>query len=56
MAVNPLPGGKLAGAIQSGELDGAEFNNPLSDRALGLPEAAKVYCCSPTINPASASR
>lgn len=43
MAVNPLPGGKLAGAIQSGELDGAEFNNPLSDRALGLPEAAKVY-------------
>jgi TRAP-type mannitol/chloroaromatic compound transport system substrate-binding protein len=42
MNVNPLPGGKLASAIESGELDGAEFNNPMSDNAVGLPKVAKV--------------
>lgn len=41
--VKEVPGRELPHAIQSGKLDGAEFNNPVSDRRLGLPSVAKVY-------------
>jgi TRAP-type mannitol/chloroaromatic compound transport system substrate-binding protein len=40
--VADLPSAGLAEALRDGTLDAAEFNNPVSDRELGLPEAAKV--------------
>jgi len=40
--VNPLPGTEIVPAMERGLIDGAEFNNVSSDRALGLAEAAKV--------------
>ncbi|MBI3706651.1 MAG: TRAP transporter substrate-binding protein, partial [Proteobacteria bacterium] len=42
-AVTILPGGEIVPAIDRGLIDGAEFNNPSSDRALGFPDVAKVY-------------
>ncbi len=42
-SVSILPGNEIVPALQSGLLDGAEFNNPSSDRALGFPDVAKTY-------------
>ncbi len=42
-AVTILPGGEIVPAIDRGLLDGAEFNNPSSDRLLGFPDVSKVY-------------
>jgi TRAP-type mannitol/chloroaromatic compound transport system substrate-binding protein len=42
-AVNPLPGGEIVPALERGVIDGAEFNNPSSDRVLGFPDVAKNY-------------
>jgi TRAP-type mannitol/chloroaromatic compound transport system substrate-binding protein len=42
-AVTMLPGGEIVPAIDRGLLDGAEFNNPSSDRVLGFPDVSKVY-------------
>ncbi|MGE0313935.1 MAG: TRAP transporter substrate-binding protein [Lautropia sp.] len=41
-SVQSLPAGEIARALDSGQLDAAEFNNATSDRILGLPEVAKV--------------
>jgi len=43
VAVTILPGGEIVPAIDRGLLDGAEFNNPSSDRVLGFPDVAKNY-------------
>jgi TRAP-type mannitol/chloroaromatic compound transport system substrate-binding protein len=37
-----VPRGEIVAALADGRLDAAEFNNPSSDRALGLPDASKV--------------
>lgn len=42
-AVVSLPGGEIVPALERGVIDGAEFNNPSSDRVLGFPDVAKVY-------------
>jgi TRAP-type mannitol/chloroaromatic compound transport system substrate-binding protein len=42
-AVVSLPGGEIVPALERGVLDGAEFNNPSSDRVLGFPDVAKVF-------------
>jgi TRAP-type mannitol/chloroaromatic compound transport system substrate-binding protein len=42
-AVNALPGGEIVPAMDRGLLDGAEFNNASSDRALGFADVSKVY-------------
>jgi TRAP-type mannitol/chloroaromatic compound transport system substrate-binding protein len=42
-AVTTLPGAEIVPAIERGLLDGAEFNNPSSDRVLGFPDVAKIY-------------
>jgi len=42
-AVVALPGGEIVPALERGVIDGAEFNNPSSDRALGFPDVSKVY-------------
>ncbi|MDB5314631.1 MAG: uncharacterized protein JWO26_3826 [Rhodospirillales bacterium] len=42
-AVISLPGGEIVPALERGVIDGAEFNNPSSDRMLGFPDVAKVY-------------
>jgi len=42
-AVVSLPGGDIVPALERGVLDGAEFNNPSSDRVLGFPDVAKNY-------------
>ncbi len=42
-AVNALPGGEIVPALDRGLLDGAEFNNASSDRALGFPDVSKVF-------------
>lgn len=42
-AVVSLPGGEIVPALERGVLDGAEFNNPSSDRVLGFPDVAKNY-------------
>jgi TRAP-type mannitol/chloroaromatic compound transport system substrate-binding protein len=41
-AVNALPGGEIVPALDRGLLDGAEFNNASSDRALGFQDVSKV--------------
>jgi TRAP-type mannitol/chloroaromatic compound transport system substrate-binding protein len=41
-AVNALPGGEIASAMDRGLLDAAEFNNASSDRTLGLADVSKV--------------
>jgi TRAP-type mannitol/chloroaromatic compound transport system substrate-binding protein len=43
MAVVSLPGGEIVPALERGVIDGAEFNNPSSDRILGFPDVAKNY-------------
>ena len=42
-AVVSLPGGEIVPALERGVIDGAEFNNPSSDRVLGFPDVAKVF-------------
>jgi TRAP-type mannitol/chloroaromatic compound transport system substrate-binding protein len=42
-AVTILPGGEIVPALERGVIDGAEFNNPSSDRVLGFPDVAKNY-------------
>ncbi len=42
-AVTSLPGGEIVPALERGVIDGAEFNNPTSDRLLGFPDVAKNY-------------
>jgi len=42
-AVVALPGGEIVPALERGVIDGAEFNNPSSDRVLGFPDVAKNY-------------
>ncbi|GGG21356.1 C4-dicarboxylate ABC transporter [Caldovatus sediminis] len=42
-AVTALPGGEIVPALERGVIDGAEFNNPSSDRVLGFPDVAKIY-------------
>ena len=42
-AVTILPGGEIVPAIDRGLIDGAEFNNPSSDRALGFPDVSKIF-------------
>ena len=42
-AVTILAGGEIVPAIDRGLIDGAEFNNPSSDRVLGFPDVAKNY-------------
>jgi TRAP-type mannitol/chloroaromatic compound transport system substrate-binding protein len=41
--VVPLPATEIVGALERGELDGAEFGNPPSDYERGLHKAAKHY-------------
>jgi len=41
--VNALPANEIVPAMDRALLDGAEFNNATSDRALGLPDITKVY-------------
>lgn len=41
--VTILPGGEIVPAIDKGLIDGAEFNNPSSDKLLGLTDVAKIY-------------
>ena len=43
LAVTILPGGEIVPAIDRGLIDGAEFNNPSSDRVLGFPDVSKIY-------------
>jgi len=43
VAVVSLPGGEIVPALERGVIDGAEFNNPSSDRVLGFPDVAKIY-------------
>jgi TRAP-type mannitol/chloroaromatic compound transport system substrate-binding protein len=42
-AVTALPGGEIVPALERGVIDGAEFNNPSSDRVLGFPDVAKNF-------------
>ena len=42
-AVVAVPAGEIVPALERGVIDGAEFNNPSSDRVLGFPDVAKVY-------------
>jgi TRAP-type mannitol/chloroaromatic compound transport system substrate-binding protein len=42
-AVTILPGGEIVPAIDRGLIDGAEFNNPSSDRVLGFADVSKLY-------------
>ncbi|HXF82436.1 MAG TPA: TRAP transporter substrate-binding protein [bacterium] len=42
-SVVTLPGGEIVPALERGVIDGAEFNNPTSDKALGFPDVRKVY-------------
>lgn len=42
-AVTILPGGEIVPALDRGLIDGAEFNNPSSDRVLGFADVSKVY-------------
>ncbi len=41
-AVNALPGGEIVPALDRGLIDGAEFNNASSDRALAFQDVSKV--------------
>ncbi len=38
-----LAGGDIVPALERGVIDGAEFNNPSSDKLLGFPDVRKVY-------------
>ncbi len=52
MRVTALPSGEIVSAIDRGQLDAGEFNNPTSDRALGFPEVAR-YCLLQSFHQAS---
>ena len=41
--VTILPGGEIVPAIEKGLIDGAEFNNPSSDKLLGFTDVTKIY-------------
>jgi TRAP-type mannitol/chloroaromatic compound transport system substrate-binding protein len=41
-AVNAIPGGEIAAAMDRGLLDAAEYNTATSDRLLGFPDVSKV--------------
>lgn len=41
--VKILPGGEIVPALEKGLIEGAEFNNPSSDRLLGFPDVSKDY-------------
>ena len=41
-AVNALPGGEIASAMDRGLIEAAEFNNATSDRLLGLSDVSKI--------------
>ncbi|WP_036305810.1 TRAP transporter substrate-binding protein [Methylopila sp. 73B] len=41
--VTILPGGEIVPAIDRGLIDGAEFNNPSSDKVLGFADVSKIY-------------
>jgi TRAP-type mannitol/chloroaromatic compound transport system substrate-binding protein len=41
-AVNALPGGEIAPAMDRGLIEAAEFNNTTSDRLLGLADVSKI--------------
>jgi TRAP-type mannitol/chloroaromatic compound transport system substrate-binding protein len=41
-AVNALPGGEIASAMDRGLIEAAEFNNATSDRLLGLADVSKI--------------
>ena len=43
IAVTILPGGEIVPAMDRGLIDGAEFNNPSSDRVLGFGDVSKLY-------------
>jgi TRAP-type mannitol/chloroaromatic compound transport system substrate-binding protein len=43
VAVVALPGGEIVPALERGVIDGAEFNNPSSDRVLGFPDVARNF-------------
>lgn len=43
VAVVSLAGGDIVPALERGVIDGAEFNNPSSDRVLGFPDVARNY-------------
>ncbi|MSO71885.1 MAG: TRAP transporter substrate-binding protein [Alphaproteobacteria bacterium] len=43
LAVTNIPGGEVVPSMQRGVLDAAEFNNPSSDRAYGMPDVSKSY-------------
>jgi len=43
VAITILAGGEIVPALERGVIDGAEFNNPSSDTALGFPDVAKYY-------------
>lgn len=43
VAVTIMGGGDIVPALDRGLLDGAEFNNPSSDRALGFQDVVKTY-------------
>jgi len=42
VAAEELAPQEIAPALAQGQIDAAEFNNPTSDRSLGLPDAAKI--------------
>lgn len=42
-SVTILPSGQVVPAIDQGLIEGAEFNNPTSDRVLGFPDVSKTY-------------
>lgn len=42
-AVTILAGGEIVPALERGVIDGAEFNNPSSDSALGFADVSKIY-------------
>ncbi len=43
VAVTILGGGDIVPAIDRGLIEGAEFNNPSSDRLLGFPDVSKIW-------------
>jgi TRAP-type mannitol/chloroaromatic compound transport system substrate-binding protein len=43
VAVVALAGGEIVPALERGVIDGAEFNNPSSDRVLGFPDVARNF-------------
>ena len=43
VAVTILPGGEIVPSLERGVIDGAEFNNPSSDKTLGFADVSKTY-------------